>query len=77
MNWSVLQRRLLRFDIETVFGASIFRSFFFAPTVAHLARQGEAQRGSADVSTWTLPSDLRRDPRIPVVKNLRDGVHLI
>ena len=55
--------------IKTVFAASIsIRSFFFAPTIAQLARQVEAQRGSAAVPARTLHSEIQRNPRVPVSK---------
>jgi len=53
--------------VRAVFGTSVsIRSFFSAPTVTRLARQVEAERGSAGVPARTLHSEIRRNPRVPV-----------
>jgi acyl carrier protein len=55
--------------VEAVFGTEIsIRSFFSVPTVAQLAREVEAQRGPAGVSSRapSLASEIQRNPRVPV-----------
>jgi len=54
--------------VKAAFATSVsVRSFFAAPTVAQLARQVEAQRGSTGVSNRvSRPTpEIRRNPRIP------------
>jgi acyl carrier protein len=62
--------------VKAAFATSIsIRSFFSAPTVAQLAHQVEAQRGSAGVSTRTSrpAPEIRRNPRIPLSRASTTG----
>ncbi len=62
--------------VDAVFGTEIsIRSLFSAPTVAQLARQVEAQRGSAGVSSRTRrpAAEIRRNPRVALSRASRTG----
>jgi len=62
--------------VKAAFATSIsIRSFFSAPTVAQLAHQIEAQRGSTGVSSrLSRPApEIRRNPRIPLSRASRTG----
>jgi len=63
--------------VDAVFGTEIsIRSLFSAPTVAQLARQVEAQRGSAGVSSRTRrpAAEIRRNPRVALSRASRTGL---